>query len=45
VPDDAIAQMSPRSLAPREDRVVAHVAGSLGLDVLAPHPASARCTP
>ena len=37
VPDDAIADVA-TSIAPREDRVVAHVAGSRTLEVLAPHP-------
>ena len=37
VPDDAVALVA-ASMAPREDRVVAHVAGSRNLDVLAPHP-------
>ena len=37
VPDDAIASVA-ASIAPSEDRVLAHVAGSRNLDVLAPHP-------
>jgi predicted short-subunit dehydrogenase-like oxidoreductase (DUF2520 family) len=37
VPDDAIADVA-ASIPVREDRVVAHVAGSRTLDVLAPHP-------
>jgi predicted short-subunit dehydrogenase-like oxidoreductase (DUF2520 family) len=37
VPDDAIAQVA-ASITPRLTRVVAHVAGSLTLNVLAPHP-------
>ncbi|MGB8195741.1 MAG: Rossmann-like and DUF2520 domain-containing protein [Acidimicrobiales bacterium] len=37
VPDDAIAEVA-ASIPAREDRVVAHVAGSRTLDVLAPHP-------
>src|ERR1700692_2599624 len=37
VPDDAIASVA-ATLPPRDDRVVAHVAGSRNLDVLAPHP-------
>jgi predicted short-subunit dehydrogenase-like oxidoreductase (DUF2520 family) len=37
VPDDAIANVA-ALIAPREDRVLAHVAGSRNLDVLAPHP-------
>jgi predicted short-subunit dehydrogenase-like oxidoreductase (DUF2520 family) len=36
VPDDAIAGVA-AAIAPRDDRVVAHVAGSRNLDVLAPH--------
>jgi predicted short-subunit dehydrogenase-like oxidoreductase (DUF2520 family) len=36
VPDDAIASVA-ASIPPRENRVVAHVAGSRNLDVLAPH--------
>jgi len=36
VPDDAIASVA-ASIARRENRVVAHVAGSRNLDVLAPH--------
>ena len=37
VPDDELASVA-ASITPREDRVVAHVAGSRNLDVLAPHP-------
>jgi predicted short-subunit dehydrogenase-like oxidoreductase (DUF2520 family) len=37
VPDDAIANLA-ASIPPSEDRVLAHVAGSRTLDVLAPHP-------
>ena len=37
VPDDAVGEMA-ALLTPRADRVVGHVSGSLGLDVLAPHP-------
>jgi predicted short-subunit dehydrogenase-like oxidoreductase (DUF2520 family) len=37
VPDDALANVA-AIIAPREDRVIAHVAGSRNLDVLAPHP-------
>jgi predicted short-subunit dehydrogenase-like oxidoreductase (DUF2520 family) len=36
VPDDAIASVA-ATITPRDDRVVAHVAGSRNLDVLAPH--------
>jgi predicted short-subunit dehydrogenase-like oxidoreductase (DUF2520 family) len=36
VPDDALADVA-ATIAPRDDRVVAHVAGSRNLDVLAPH--------
>jgi predicted short-subunit dehydrogenase-like oxidoreductase (DUF2520 family) len=36
VPDDAIASIA-ATIAPRADLVVAHVAGSRNLDVLAPH--------
>jgi predicted short-subunit dehydrogenase-like oxidoreductase (DUF2520 family) len=36
VPDDALSSVA-ATLAPRQDRVVAHVAGSRNLDVLAPH--------
>jgi predicted short-subunit dehydrogenase-like oxidoreductase (DUF2520 family) len=35
-PDQAIAEVA-SSVTPRPDTVVAHLAGSLGLDVLAPH--------
>ena len=37
VPDDAIAEVAAR-LVVRDDRVVAHAAGSRTLEVLAPHP-------
>ena len=37
VPDDVIAIVA-AAIAPCEDRVIAHVAGSRNLDVLAPHP-------
>jgi predicted short-subunit dehydrogenase-like oxidoreductase (DUF2520 family) len=37
VPDDDIASVAAR-IAARDDRVIAHVAGSRNLDVLAPHP-------
>jgi len=37
VPDDAISSVA-ASIAIREERVIAHVAGSRNLDVLAPHP-------
>jgi predicted short-subunit dehydrogenase-like oxidoreductase (DUF2520 family) len=37
VPDDEIANVA-ATILPREDRVVAHVAGSRTLDVLVPHP-------
>src|ERR1017187_3807468 len=37
VPDDAISNVA-ATIPPREDRVVAHVAGSRNLEVLAPHP-------
>ncbi len=37
MPDDAIAGVA-ATIPAREDRVVAHVAGSRNLDVLAPHP-------
>ncbi len=37
VPDDAIANVA-ATIPPRDDRVVAHVAGSRNLDVLAAHP-------
>ena len=36
VPDDAISSVA-ASIALSEDRVIAHVAGSRNLDVLAPH--------
>lgn len=37
VPDDALAGVA-ASITPSRDRVIAHVAGSRNLDVLAPHP-------
>lgn len=43
VPDEAVADLA-RSLTPGP-AVVAHVAGSLGLDVLAPHPVVASVHP
>jgi predicted short-subunit dehydrogenase-like oxidoreductase (DUF2520 family) len=36
-PDAAIAEVA-AAVRPREETVVAHLAGSLGLDILAPHP-------
>ena len=44
VPDDAISGVS-RQLEPRTERVVAHVAGSRTLEVLAPHPRVASMHP
>lgn len=44
VPDDAIAEVASR-LSPSASRVVAHVAGSRSLDVLAPHPRVASLHP
>jgi predicted short-subunit dehydrogenase-like oxidoreductase (DUF2520 family) len=44
VPDDAIAEVA-TSIPVREDRVVAHVAGSRTLEVLAPHPRVASLHP
>jgi predicted short-subunit dehydrogenase-like oxidoreductase (DUF2520 family) len=44
VPDDVIAEVA-ASIEPRDDVVVAHLAGSLGLDVLAPHPRRASMHP
>jgi predicted short-subunit dehydrogenase-like oxidoreductase (DUF2520 family) len=44
VPDSAIAEVA-ASIEPRDDVVVAHMAGSLGLDVLAPHPRRASMHP
>jgi predicted short-subunit dehydrogenase-like oxidoreductase (DUF2520 family) len=44
VPDDAIAEVA-LGLPPRSNWVVAHVAGSRGLDVLAPHPRVASLHP
>lgn len=43
-PDAAIAEVA-ASVTPRDDRVVVHVSGSLGLDVLAPHPRRASVHP
>ena len=42
-PDAAIAEVA-AAVEPVADHVVAHLAGSLGLDVLAPHPRRAACT-
>jgi predicted short-subunit dehydrogenase-like oxidoreductase (DUF2520 family) len=44
VPDDAIAAVA-ASVEPAASTVVAHLAGSLGLDVLAPHPRRAAMHP
>jgi predicted short-subunit dehydrogenase-like oxidoreductase (DUF2520 family) len=44
VPDDVIAEVA-ASLEPRDEVVVAHLAGSLGLDVLAPHARRASMHP
>ena len=44
VPDDAIRSVA-RQLEPRRERVVAHVAGSRTLEVLAPHPRVASMHP
>ena len=44
VPDSAIASVA-ASLPVRDDVVVAHLAGALGLDVLAPHPRRASFHP
>jgi predicted short-subunit dehydrogenase-like oxidoreductase (DUF2520 family) len=44
VPDGAIADVA-RSVAPVASTVVAHLAGSLGLDVLAPHARTAALHP
>jgi predicted short-subunit dehydrogenase-like oxidoreductase (DUF2520 family) len=44
VPDDAIADVA-ATLPPRSDRVIAHVAGSRTLDILAPHPRVASLHP
>jgi predicted short-subunit dehydrogenase-like oxidoreductase (DUF2520 family) len=44
VPDDALAEVA-RSLDPSSARVIAHVAGSRTLDVLAPHPRVASLHP
>lgn len=43
-PDAAIAPVA-RAIEPRPDTVVAHLAGSLGLEVLAPHPRRAAVHP
>lgn len=43
-PDRTIAAVA-SAVAPRPDTVVAHLAGSLGLDVLAPHPRRAALHP
>jgi predicted short-subunit dehydrogenase-like oxidoreductase (DUF2520 family) len=43
-PDGAIAEVA-AAVAPRPDSVVAHLAGSLGLDVLEPHPRRAALHP
>ena len=43
-PDAAIAEVAAR-VAPSDGAVVAHLAGSLGLDVLAPHPRRAGIHP
>ncbi|HEV2427200.1 MAG TPA: DUF2520 domain-containing protein [Acidimicrobiales bacterium] len=44
VPDDAIADVA-AAIAPSYDRVIAHLAGSRGLDVLSPHPRAASLHP
>jgi len=44
VPDDALEEVA-RALAPSRSRVIAHVAGSRTLDVLAPHPRVASLHP
>ncbi|MGH8981665.1 MAG: DUF2520 domain-containing protein, partial [Acidimicrobiales bacterium] len=44
VPDDAIAVLA-RRVAPRPSTVLVHLAGSLGPDVLAPHPRRAALHP
>ena len=44
VPDAAIASVA-ASMAPRHDRVIAHVSGSRNLDVVAPHPRVASLHP
>jgi predicted short-subunit dehydrogenase-like oxidoreductase (DUF2520 family) len=44
VPDAAVSPVA-AAVAPVEDTVVAHLAGSLGLDVLAPHPRRAAVHP
>lgn len=44
VPDSAVAEVA-GSLPVRDDVVVAHLAGALGLDVLAPHPRRASIHP
>lgn len=43
-PDDVIEEVA-KVVSPRADTVVAHLAGSLGLDVLAPHPRRAAVHP
>ena len=44
VPDDAVANVA-ASVTPSQSTVVAHMAGSLGLDVLDPHPRRAAVHP
>ena len=44
VPDDSVATVA-RSVAPVQSTVVAHMAGSLGLDALDPHPRRAAVHP
>ena len=43
-PDAAVAEVA-AAITPRPETVVAHLAGSLGLDVLAPHPRRAAVHP
>ncbi len=43
-PDDAVAQVA-AAVAPEPETVVLHLSGSLGLDVLAPHPRRAALHP
>jgi predicted short-subunit dehydrogenase-like oxidoreductase (DUF2520 family) len=43
-PDDAVAEVA-AAVAPQTETVVLHLAGSLGLDVLAPHPRRAALHP
>ena len=43
-PDGLIEHVA-KSIEPRADTIVAHLAGSLGLDVLAPHPRRAALHP